>query len=72
MEGGVVGAASEDDGGKASPCRVQAGAAASGHCEKGPGRRGQGTEGDPPKGHTHQCVTPEEFSRLSGPPAVIL
>lgn len=72
MEGGVVGAASEDDGGKAVTCRIQARAAAPGDCEEGPRRRGQGRGGDPLKSSNHMHVTAEEFSELNGTFAVIL
>lgn len=44
MEGAAAGSEKEDDGGEAGPCRVQAGAAAPGYCEKGAGRRGKGKD----------------------------
>lgn len=69
MEGGVAGAASEDDGGKAVTRRVKARAAAPGNREEGPRRRGQGRGGEP---RNHMRVTAEEFSGLNGTFTVIL
>lgn len=47
MEGGAVGPASQDDGGEAAACGVQAGAAAPGHREEGPGGGCQGRAIEP-------------------------
>lgn len=44
MERRAAGSEEENDGGKAGPCRVQAGAAASSHCEKSTGGGSEGEE----------------------------
>lgn len=66
MEGGVVGATSEDDGRKTVARRVKARTAAPGNCEEGSGRGGQGRGATLFERCNHMLVTAEEFSELSG------